>query len=41
MKTDIEIAQSADIWPIEKIVDQIGLSAISGSHMVVMRQKFG
>ncbi|HJG84184.1 MAG TPA: formate--tetrahydrofolate ligase, partial [Weissella thailandensis] len=27
MKTDIEIAQSADIWPIEKIVDQIGLSA--------------
>ena len=27
MKTDIEIAQSADIWPIEKIVDQVGLSA--------------
>ena len=27
MKTDIEIAQSADTWPIEKIVDQIGLSA--------------
>ena len=27
MKTDIEIAQSADIWPIEKIDDQIGLSS--------------
>lgn len=25
MKTDIEIAQAADIWPIEKIADEIGL----------------
>ncbi|ATF40843.1 formate--tetrahydrofolate ligase [Weissella paramesenteroides] len=25
MKTDIEIAQSADVWPIEKIASQVGL----------------
>lgn len=25
MKTDIEIAQAADVWPIEKIADKIGL----------------
>lgn len=40
MKTDIEIAQAADIQPITKIAEKIGLSLMISNFMVNTKLKF-